>query len=155
MPSPNACAYLSTILLLAVLWPRTCTANQGTATATPSATTGSTDVHVCIDARGHVAYQGMPCADGQRTRGVRAYARQAADPALAARTRAIEQEMDRRNRSGTARTTRAAKSAKSAPDPCKAAKARRKVMLDRAGVKRSYELLGEIDREVWALCKGL
>lgn len=154
MPSLNACQCLSAVLLL-VLLPRICAANQGAASTATSTTTSSTDVHVCIDARGHVAYQGMPCADGQRTRGVRAYAPQAVDPALAARTRAIEQEMDRRNRSGAARTTRAAKSAKSAPDPCKAAKARRKAMLDRAGVKRSYELLGEIDREVWALCKGL
>lgn len=117
-------------------------------------------VHICVDARGHVTYQDMPCTDDQRTHVVRTYRSQAIDPALAARTRAIEQEMDRRNqdrrnRGGAVRAIREGKPAKSGADPCKVAKARRKAMLDRAGVKRGYELLGEIDREVWALCKGL
>jgi len=63
--------------------------------------------------------------------------------------------MDRRNRGGGSRaTSRAIRPAKAAPDPCKAAKARRKAMIERAGVKRGYALLEEIDREVWTLCKG-
>lgn len=145
MSPPNVFHGFALVLLL-ILSPDVRAANPATASA---------DVHVCVDARGHVAYQGMPCADDQRTRGVRSYSRQAVDPALAARTRAIEQEMDRRNRGGAVRVMRAGKSAKPAPDPCKAAKARRKTMLDRAGLKRGYDALGEIDREVWALCKGL
>ena len=44
---------------------------------------------------------------------------------------------------------------KSPADPCKTAKARRKAMLDRAGVNRGYAVLEEIDLEVWGLCKGL
>lgn len=146
MPPFNACRHCLFFILLLFLLPGICIANQ----SAPAA-----DIHVCVDARGQVAYQGMPCADGQRTRGMRSFPRQAVDPALAARTRAIEQEMDRRNRSGTARTMRAGKPAKSSADPCKAAKARRKVMQDRAGLKRGYDTLGEIDREVWTLCKGL
>lgn len=145
MSPPNTFLCLLPFLLL-VLSPGPRAANKVAATA---------DVHVCVDARGHVAYQGMPCADGQRTRGVRAYRIESLDPAVVARTRAIEQEMDRRNRNGAGRMARAGKPAKSIADPCKAAKARRKAMMERAGVKRGYELLGEIDREVWALCKGL
>jgi hypothetical protein len=113
------------------------------------------DIHVCIDAGGHVAYQSMPCADGQRTRAVRNYRSQAVDPALVARTREIEREMDQRNRGGsTVRTLRASGSAKRAPDPCKAAKAKRKATLDRVGLKRTYDLLSQLDREVWEVCKG-
>jgi hypothetical protein len=113
------------------------------------------DIHVCIDAGGHVAYQSMPCADGQRTRAVRNYRSQAVDPALVARTREIEREMDQRNRgASTARTLRTSGSAKRAPDPCKAAKARRKATLDRVGLKRTYDLLSQLDREVWEVCKG-
>jgi hypothetical protein len=152
MSSQNAFVFpcLVAVLLLSML-PVACTAKE---TAAPK-TSATTAVHVCIDAQGHVAYQGMPCADGQRTRDVRSYSAVAVDPATAARARAIGQEMDRRNRGGAARTmSYAGRPAKSAPDPCKAAKARRKAMIERAGVKRGYALLEEIDREVWTLCKG-
>lgn len=134
-----------------LLLPLACLAGDAPATA---------DIHVCIDAGGHVAYQGTPCTDGQRTRAVRSYEAQAFDPALAARTRAIEQEMDRRNHGGTgtrgmrAAGARAGKPVKAPPDPCKAAKAKRKATLDRVGLKRTYDLLSQLDREVWEVCKG-
>jgi hypothetical protein len=129
-----------------LLLPLACLASEAPATA---------DIHVCIDAGGHVAYQSMPCADGQRTRAVRNYRAQAVDPALAARTREVEREMDRRNHGGAgARSMRVGKPAKAAPDPCKAAKARRKATLDRVGLKRTYDLLSQLDREVWEVCKG-
>lgn len=141
---------LAAVLLLSML-PPSCAGNE---LPVPKASP-ATAVHVCIDAQGHVAYQGMPCADGQRTRAVRTFSASPVDPATAARTRSIEQEMDRRNRGGGGRSTpRAIRPAKAAPDPCKAAKARRKAMIERAGVKRGYALLEEIDREVWSLCKG-
>lgn len=141
---------IAVVLLLSSL-PWSCSAAGG---AEPKAGTTAA-VHVCIDAQGHVAYQGMPCAEGQRTRAVRTFSASPVDPAAAARTRSIEQEMDRRNRGGGVRaTTRAARPAKAASDPCKAVKARRKAMIERAGVKRGYALLEEIDREVWTLCKG-
>lgn len=150
--SPHHLFHGLAILLMLSSLPGRCAANQAAAPKTDT----TSAVHVCIDARGHVAYQGMPCADGQRTHAVRSYSAPSVDPALVARTRGIEQEMDRRNRGGVGRTTsRAGKPAKPTPDPCKAAKARRKAMLDRAGVKRGYALLEEIDREVWTLCKGL
>jgi hypothetical protein len=153
MSSQNVLVFpcLAAVLLLSIL-PGTCPAKEAPAPKASPATA----VHVCIDAQGHVVYQGMPCADGQRTRAVRSYSALAVDPAMAARTRAVEQEMDRRNRGGGVRVTaRAARPAKSAPDPCKAVKARRKAMIERAGVKRGYALLEDIDREVWTLCKGL
>lgn len=141
---------IAVVLLLSSV-PGPCSAAR--AAETKAGTTAA--VHICIDAQGQVAYQGMPCADGQRTRAVRTFSTSPVDPAAAARTRSIEQEMDRRNRGGGVRaTTRVARPAKSASDPCKAAKARRKAMIERAGVKRGYALLEEIDREVWTLCKG-
>lgn len=152
MSSQNVLVFpcLAVALLLSTL-PPSCAAKEPPA----SKATPVTAVHVCIDAQGHVAYQGMPCANGQRTRAVRSFSASPVDPAAAARTRAIEQEMDRRNRGGGSRaTSRAIRPAKTAADPCKAAKARRKAMIEHAGVKRGYALLEEIDREVWTLCKG-
>lgn len=132
------------LAMASLLLPLACFAGDATA-----------DIHVCIDAGGHVAYQSMPCADGQRTRAVRNYRAQAVDPVLVARTREIEREMDQRNRgASTVRTLRASGSAKRAPDPCKAAKAKRKATLDRVGLKRTYDLLSQLDREVWEVCKG-
>jgi hypothetical protein len=134
------------LAMASLLLPLACLAGDAPATA---------DIHVCIDAGGHVAYQSMPCADGQRTRAVRNYRAQAVDPVLVARTREIEREMDQRNRgASTARTLRTSGSAKRAPDPCKAAKAKRKAMLDRVGLKRTYDLLSQLDRDVWEVCKG-
>lgn len=136
-------------VVIAMAWlplPLACLAGDAPAAA---------DIHVCIDAGGHVAYQGMPCADGQRTRAVRSYRAPAVDPALIAHTREIEREMDRRNHGGTgARSIRVGKPAKAAPDPCKTAKAKRKATLDRVGLKRTYDLLSQLDREVWEVCKG-
>ena len=140
------------LAMASLLLPLACLAGDAPATA---------DIHVCVDAGGHVACQSMPCADGQRTRAVRNYRVQAVDPVLVARSREIEREMDRRNHHGgtgtrgaRAGSMRTGKAAKAAPDPCKAAKARRKATLDRVSLKRTYDLLSQLDREVWEVCKG-
>lgn len=122
----------------------------------PAAQASAQEIHTCIDAKGTKSYQNMPCTPEQRTVSVRPYEATPEDPAIASRTAAIQKEMDRRNHSsgkatifrtgGTRRAT--------GPTPCQAAKAKRKATLDRVGLKRNFELLSQLDSEVWEVCKG-
>jgi hypothetical protein len=122
----------------------------------PATRATAQDIHTCIDAKGIKSYQNLPCDAGQRTAAVRRYEAKPDDPALAARTLAIQQEMDRRNRpSGKATAVRTANRRPSGPTPCQAAKAKREATLKRVGLKRNFDLLSRLDSEVWEVCKGL
>lgn len=121
----------------------------------PAAQAAAQDIHTCIDAKGIRSYQNLPCDPGQRTASVRSYEARPEDPALAARSAAIQQEMDRRNRpSGKATVVRTANRRPSGPTPCQAAKAKREATLKRVGLKRTFDLLSRLDSEVWDVCKG-
>lgn len=115
------------------------------------------EIHTCIDAKGIKSYQNLPCDPGHRTASVRSYEAKPDDPAVAARSAAIQQEMDRRNRpSGKATVVRTAANRRpSGPTPCQAAKAKREATLKRVGLKRNFDLLSRLDSEVWEVCKGL
>jgi hypothetical protein len=122
----------------------------------PAAQASAQEIHTCIDAKGRKSYQNMPCAPEQRTASVRHYEVKSEDPAIASRTAAIQKEMDRRNHSsGKATIVRTGGARRAAgPTPCQAAKAKRKATLDRVGLKRNFELLSQLDSEVWEVCKG-
>lgn len=113
-------------------------------------------LHVCQDARGVRSYQDTPCAADTRNLGTRAFEAKAPDPVLLARSRAIEAEMDRRNRGGGSRiaAVREGPRRAAAPSPCQAAKARREATLKRVGLKRDFDLLSRLDGDVWDACKG-
>lgn len=123
----------------------------------PAAHAAAQDIHVCIDAKGAKSYQNAPCTSNQRTAAVRSYEAKPEDPAITARSQAIQQEMDRRNRpSGRATVVRSGNSRRAARlTPCQAAKAKREATLKRVGLKRTYDLLSQLDSEVWDVCKGL
>jgi hypothetical protein len=114
------------------------------------------EINTCIDAKGIKSYQNAPCATGQRTASIRRYDAAPEDPALRARTVAIQQEMDLRNRpSGKTTVARASHSRRAAgPTPCQAAKTKRETTLKRVGLKRNFDLLSQLDSEVWDVCKG-
>ncbi len=121
----------------------------------PSGQVQAQDIHICIDTKGVKSYQNAPCAAQQRTVSVRSYEAKPLDPAVAARTAAIQQEMDRRNRSGgKASAVRGTVSRRAGPTPCQAAKAKRESTLKRVGLKRNFDLLSQLDSEVWEVCKG-
>lgn len=122
----------------------------------PAAHAASQTIHVCVDGRGAKTYQDAPCTGLQRTLATREYAVATPDPALLKRSREIEAEMDRRNRGGGGRVAvvRGAARKPAGPSPCEAAKAKRKATLDRVGLKRNFDLLSQLDNEVWAVCKG-
>jgi len=122
----------------------------------PVAQAATYTVHVCEDGRGGRIYQDAPCEVGTRTVGARAYAIATPDPGMAARTRAAEAEMDRRNRGdGHARIVRTRYAARpAAPDSCRTAKDRRESELKRVGLKRTFDQLSTLDREVWDACHG-
>ena len=121
----------------------------------PAAQATAQEIHTCIDAKGIKSYQNTPCDPGQRTASVRSYEVKPDDPAVIARSAAIQQEMDRRNRpSGKATVVRTATRRPAGPTPCQAAKAKREATLKRVGLKRNFELLSQLDSEVWDVCKG-
>jgi Domain of unknown function (DUF4124) len=121
----------------------------------PTAQATAQEIHTCIDAKGIRSYQNLPCDPGQRTASVRSYEAKPEDPAMAARSAAIQQEMDRRNRpSGKATVVRTATRRPAGPTPCQAAKAKRETTLKRVGLKRNFDLLSRLDSEVWDVCKG-
>ena len=121
----------------------------------PAAQATAQQIHTCIDAKGIKSYQNAPCDPGQRTASVRSYEAKPDDPALAARSVAIQQEMDRRNRpGGKATVVRTSNHRPSGPTPCQAAKAKRETTLKRVGLKRNFDLLSRLDSEVWEVCKG-
>lgn len=121
----------------------------------PVAQATAQEIHTCIDAKGFKSYQNLPCDPGQRTASVRSYEARPDDPAVTARSAAIQQEMDRRNRpSGKASVVRTVNQRTSGPTPCQAAKARREATLKRVGLKRNFDLLSRLDSEVWEVCKG-
>lgn len=127
-------------------------AASGTSTA---ATQGT--IYRCIDRHGGVSYQDTGCSPEQRIAEVRRFTVQGIDPALAARSRAITEEMDRRNR-GDGRRIAVARGGARKPAPpsaCETAKRSRKATLDRVGFKRDFALLSRLDNEVWDVCKGL
>ncbi len=127
----------------------TCTAFE------PAAQAATYTVHVCEDGHGGRIYQDAPCDRGERPIDTRSYAIATPDPALAARSRETEAEMDRRNRgAGRARIVRTVARKAAAPDPCKAAKARRDAELKRVGLKRTFDQLSRLDGDVWDACKG-
>ena len=121
----------------------------------PTSQATAQEIHTCIDAKGIRSYQNLPCDPGQRTASVRSYEAKPEDPAVAARSAAIQQEMDRRNRpSGKATVVRTATRRPAGPTPCQAAKAKREATLKRVGLKRNFDLLSRLDSEVWDVCKG-
>lgn len=121
----------------------------------PAAQAVAQEIHTCIDNRGNRSYQNLPCDSGQRTAAVRTYEAKPDDPAVAARSAAIQQEMDRRNRpSGKATVVRTANRRPAGPTPCQAAKAKREATLKRVGLKRNFDLMSRLDSEVWEVCKG-
>lgn len=121
----------------------------------PVAQANAQEIHTCVDAKGRKSYQNMPCAPEQRTAAVRSYTAKPEDPALAARSATIQQEMDRRNRpSGKTTVVRTGSTRRAAPTACQAAKAKREATLKRVGLKRTFDLLSQLDSEVWEVCKG-
>ncbi len=121
----------------------------------PAAQAAAQEIHTCVDAKGIRSYQNLPCDPGQRTAAVRTYEAKPDDPAVTARSAAIQHEMDRRNRpSGKATVVRTANRRPAGPTPCQAAKAKREATLKRVGLKRNFDLMSRLDSEVWDVCKG-
>lgn len=111
----------------------------------------------CRDAHGVSVYQNEPCAGALRAVGEREFSHAAIDPALAAQTEAARQALERRRIESMRGARLAAVRQRREPraeDPCKAAKARRESTLKRVGLKRSYDLLSQLDGDVWDVCKG-
>jgi hypothetical protein len=114
-------------------------------------------IYRCVAAKAAVSYQDVPCASNQTMTALHRFKSTELNPALLARSRAIEQEMERRNhgRTSAARSTVSRAQKPKAPSRCEAAKAKRETSLDKLGFKRDFELMSALDRAVWDACQGL
>ena len=124
---------------------------------------GAQTIYTCVDAKGHKTFQNSPCPVGTRIDRARDYDEAPVDPRLAAQTRQTQREMDARNRAANqdAVTTQVlvAPRGEDARDRqrrlCAEARAYRERELERAGLRRTYDLLSRLDRKVFDACKGL
>ena len=111
----------------------------------------------CRDRHGVPVYQNEVCSGELRPAGVREYTPARIDPTLARQTQAARDALDRRY----IEATRAARlgavrrqHGKQTEDPCRSAKARRDSTLKRVGLHRTFDLLSQLDGDVWDACKG-
>jgi hypothetical protein len=114
-------------------------------------------IYRCIGRQGVVSYQDVPCPHDQRMSTVHRFKTAMIDPVLSARSRAIEQEMDLRNRGhiGALRVSVPRSQKQKPPSRCETAKAKRETFLQKLGFRRDFALMSAIDRAVWDACQGL
>lgn len=126
------------------------------ATAVPTVRASDGVLYTCVNAKGHRTYQNAPCPVGSETQAVRPYLDPGWNPQAAAKVEADRQAVERRRRSGGGDYSFGwPEDRRRDPkvDRCRAAKAHRDVMLEAAGLSRTYELLSQLDREVYDACK--
>ena len=124
--------------------------------AVPTARASDGVLYTCVNAKGHRTYQNAPCPAGSETQAVRPYLDPGWNPQAAAKVEADRQAVKRRRRSGGGDYSFGwPEDRRRDPkvDRCRAAKAHRDVMLEAAGLSRTYELLSQLDREVYDACK--
>jgi hypothetical protein len=128
----------------------------------PIATSAPTDlVYKCVGAKGDIAYQSHPCDDGRTMRD--AYPVVHDNPYAVARARreqqrrsadarALERMAAGANTVGYVGGTTTLAERRAA---CAAAKAHRAQVLETVGLSRTYDLLQQLDAQVYEACKGL
>lgn len=146
----NAPRWLSRLLLSMLAWA------AGIATILPASAESERAIYRCASAQGAVSYQDAPCKPEHRMTALYRFRPGSTDSAALARSRAIEQEMDLRNRSRVAAVRpQVAKTSAKPPSRCEAAKSKRAASLQRLGLKRDFDQMSALDRAVWDACQGL
>lgn len=112
-------------------------------------------VYTCVGPEGARIHTSQPCPDGHRTASTRPFEREtgsAGGVASAPTMRAASVPQPGRKRESTS-----TKAAKPLIDQkrlrCERAKAKREAALERAGLKRTFDLLRRLDDEVHAACR--
>jgi hypothetical protein len=124
-------------------------------TAAPTARAADGVLYTCVNAKGHRTYQNAPCPPGSETHGVRPYLDPGWNPQAAAKVEADRQAVERRHASDGDYSFGWPEDRRRDPkvDRCRAAKAHREAVLETAGLSRTYDLLSQLDREVYDACK--
>jgi len=107
------------------------------------------EVYKCVKGK-QVSFQSEPCASDQEVKRIVPFVPDAEEPAWQRRQR-TEQEMAERyarERASQASVITLPPS----PDGCSLAKAHREAVLNAVGLKRTYDLLSELDRQVREAC---
>jgi hypothetical protein len=138
MPIQRSIVRVACLLMLVV----------GTATASDNV------LRKCVAADGSVTYQNAACASRSEAAWERPFEAEAVAAPVAARPDAMPARRHADSRAPAGGASRTSDRERRAAE-CQAAKARRKQTLDQVGLRRTYELLSQLDRDVFAACKGV
>lgn len=112
-------------------------------------------VYTCLGPDGARAYSSQPCPDGHLTASTRPFARETGGAGGAASTRTTRAASV--PKTGGKRESTSTKAPKPLIDQkrlrCERAKAKREAALERAGLKRTFDLLRRLDDAVYAACR--
>lgn len=115
-------------------------------------------MYTCVDAKGARTYQNAPCPKSSATHGARSYVDPGWNTQAAAKVESDRQAVEAR-RNGSSGGYSFGRPASRDADPkvmrCRNARAHREAVLQAVGLKRTYDLLSELDREVWEACKDV
>lgn len=109
------------------------------------------EVYKCAKGK-QVIFQSEPCAADQEVKRIVPFVPDAEEPAWRRRHR-IEQEMAERYARERASQASNVIALPPPPDGCALAKAHREAVLKAVGLKRTYDLLSELDRRVREACE--
>jgi hypothetical protein len=137
MPIQRSIVRVACLLMLVV----------GTATASDNV------LRKCVAADGSVTYQNAACASRSEVAWERPF-QAGADAAPVAPLPDVPARRHAESRAPAGGASRTSDRERRAAE-CQAAKARRKQTLDQVGLRRTYELLSQLDRGVFAACKGV
>lgn len=121
----------------------------------PAAASAQSVIVKCVDAKGVVIYQTQPClsTDGQRYVSHKQYDAVYDDPGAARRVRAAELEVSARRADYGGSAQGAVIPASNSASACQSAKAHRESVLKSVGMRRTYDLLQQLDESVRRACK--
>lgn len=130
-----------------------------------SAPAHSQVVYKCVGPKGQVAYQSTPCSANERVQNVYDATPETYSPQREAERQRLRRSIDEGARrlstmAGTDRAPVYRPAWSPGPDPndkrarCVAAKAHREATLERVGLRRTFDLLRQLDGMVWDACHG-
>jgi Domain of unknown function (DUF4124) len=116
-------------------------------------------IYKCLGAKGAMTYQNAPCPAGTVSREVKAYAEIPYDHGLAEKIRRDRVALDQRKQQTQSASAIVNHYGAPPSNPkvkrCRDAKAHREYVLDQVGLSRTYDLLQQLDREVYDACKDV
>lgn len=114
-----------------------------------ASSTQAATFYKCVDRNGQASYQSQPCSPLASTAWSRPYQPEPPTP----RSRGLERAPPAARTNRIASPRMSVRAVRPPPDPCTIAKTRRERVLAKVGLKRTFDLLRQLDDEVYEACK--